>query len=124
MYKKNIIIFIVLSILWIGLSSYFSSTIAKKEKLFLEEKKLIMTFNDLESSYSKSALEKNKKKILGFLDAFDIKYTSSNTNTLNMKLKKTNANKIISYILNSKILFKDLKIEKIDDYTLLFSIKF
>jgi len=40
-----------------------------------------------------------------------------------MNLKKSNANKIITYILNSRISIENFRIKKIDKYTLFFEVK-
>ncbi len=123
-YKNNIIGFLVLSVLWVSLSIYFSSEIQKDELNFIKQKELVSKYNNFKKRYSKQTLEKEKKKILEFLDVFDVKYEYKKGNMIDMELKKSNANKVISYILNSNLLFKDMQIKKIDDYTLSFYVKF
>lgn len=127
--RNNIIIFLALVITWGGLSSYFSSTIDEKEKAYIKQKDLITKYNTLKNKYSKSSIEKDKKKIFDFLNLFNISYSKTkskreNRDVVSIELNKSNANKIISYILNSNLLFENIEIKKIDQYKLLFKVTF
>lgn len=127
--RNNIIIFLALVITWGGLSSYFSSTIDEKEKAYIKQKDLITKYNTLKNKYSKSSIKKDKKKIFDFLNLFNISYSKTkskreNRDVVSIELNKSNANKIISYILNSNLLFENIEIKKIDQYKLLFKVTF
>ncbi len=129
MYKNNLIIFSILLLVGVVTQWYFPSEIAKYETQYIEQKKLSLKYFDLKEKYSKKSIKKEKRRIIEFLDAFGIKYTTKPTKrtkktNLTMILKKTNANKIVSYVLNSKLIFEAITIQKIDDYTLSFSVKY
>ena len=129
MYKNNIIIFCVLCLFVGTINWYFPNIIQKEEKHFIKQKELITKYTNLKQKYSKEVLKKEQNRIKEFLTAFGIKYTIKqnkrlNKDILSMDLKKSNANKVVSYILNSNILFKDMQIKKIDNYNLSFSISY
>ena len=127
MYRYGIIGFVSLCIVWIGFSFYYSSEITQKENKYLEKKELISKYNNLKDKYSKQKIRDNKKKIIEFLQTFDIKYKikkskRDNRDIVTLKLKKQNADKVITYILNSNVEIYKMKIEKIDKYNLSFEV--
>ena len=129
MYKNNIIVFCILCLFVGTINWYFPNMIQKEEQQFIKQKELITTYTNLKQQYSKEALKKEQNRIKEFLTAFGIKYTIKqnkrlNKDILSMDLKKSNANKVVSYILNSNILFKDMQIKKIDNYNLSFSVSY
>ena len=86
-------------------------------------------YEELKHQYSKKSLKVEKEKILSFLGVFNIQYSLKQSKNkkktiLTMDLTKLNMNKVISYILNSKILFEEIKIKKKDDFTVDFKVVF
>ncbi len=127
MYRYNQIGFFVLIVVWFSSTFYFSSKIKIKEQEYIAKKELISKYDTLKNRYSKQTLEKNKKKIIEFLEIFDISYNIKKSNRvkkdiLTFELKKKNVNKIISYILNSNVDIYSMKIKKIDKYKISFEV--
>ena len=127
MYRYNQIGFFVLIVVWFSSTFYFSSKIKIKEQSYIAKKELISKYDTLKNRYSKQTLEKNKKKIIEFLEIFDISYNIKKSNRvkkdiLTFELKKKNVNKIISYILNSNVDIYSMKIKKIDKYKISFEV--
>ena len=127
MYRYNFIALFALAIIWFGSTFYFSSKIKIKEQEYIAKKELISKYDTLKNKYSKQTLEKNKKKIIEFLEIFDISYKIKKSNRvkkdiLTLELKKNNVNKIISYILNSNVDIYSMKIKKIDKYKISFEV--
>ncbi len=127
MYRYNIIGFFALCVVWIGSSFYFSTQIEQKENEYMTKKELVIKYTNLKDKYSKKSIKENKKKIIEFLDIFNIKYKikkskRENRDILSMELKKSNLNKVATYIINSNIEIYKMKIEKIDKYKVSFEV--
>jgi len=73
MYKNNIIAFFVLIVVWGISSEYFSVQIDQKNKEYAQTKKLMLQYNGLKNKYSNNMVSNKKKKIIDFLNLFDIK---------------------------------------------------
>jgi len=121
MYRNNIIGFFVLIIVWIGLSFYFSASADALEKQYKKKQELSSSYDRLKQKYSKEVIKTKKKKMIELLGVFGIEYKikkskKGSTDIISMVLNRSNANKIVSYIINTNLEIANMKMKKIDLY--------
>jgi len=121
MYRNNIIGFFVLIIVWIGLSFYFSASADTLEKQYKKKQELSSSYDRLKQKYSKEVIKTKKKKMIELLGVFGIEYKikkskKGSTDIISMVLNRSNANKIVSYIINTNLEIANMKMKKIDLY--------
>jgi len=128
MYKNNIIIFISFVFIFLVSSLYFSSKIQTKQDELIKKQEQLTKYKKLQNKYSKKSLSNEQKKLMDILELFDVKFSTKkdfkNKTKLSMELKKTDLDKVISYILESNLIIKTMKIKKIDNYTAKMDVSF
>jgi len=128
-YKNQLLIITLAALGYIGVGYYFNTQIDNLTNQYKEKKALSLEYYSLKKEYSKEALKNKIDKIYKFLDNFDIKYTKTYSNaldktTLTIELDITNLNKTVNYIINSKLPYKNLELEKRDNYSAIFKVSF
>lgn len=125
MVKKIATAFLVLLLAQVGSWFYFNGEIATQSAKLDKKSERLSKLKSLEEKWSQKSQAEELKRVYEFLAAFDVKYSKKEhkkRKTLTMQLPTQNVDKVVSFILNRKIVFKEFSLKKIDNYTLEFSV--
>ena len=113
---KNILIaFLLTGLLFVIEHLYFENAIVKEQNVVEKKRALIEKLTQLESQWSKQRQHEEFQRLEDFLKGFDVHYKTSEKKRsieLSMQLKKTQAEKVIPFLLNRNLNLKAFSIQK------------
>lgn len=112
---------LALAVLQGGLWSYFDTKIESSREEFVQKREMMSELNALGAKWSKKSQKEEYDKLLSLLGAFGVKYEAKEVRdkrVITMELQKSNADKVVSLLVNRKLEIVKLTMKRVDEYSM------
>lgn len=112
---------LALAIVQASLWSYFDGKIKSSKEEFEQKREMLGELESLGAKWSKKSQKEEYEKLLSLLGAFGVVYETKevrNKRVISMELQKTNADKVVSLLVNRNIEIVKLTMKRVDEYSI------
>lgn len=115
-----------LAVLQGALWFYFDSKIESSKGEFVQKREMVSELESLGAKWSKKSQKEEYEKFLSLLGAFGVEYSAKEVRdkrVVTMELQKSNADKVVSLLVNRNIEIVKLTIKRVDEFSVMLEVE-